>query len=360
MQIFFTGFPGFIGKRLVRKILQAEPEASFHFLIQENMRATAKAVTNQLKHEFPKASFQIYAGDITHEKLGLSEKDYEYLSSETTDIFHLAAIYDLSTPKSVAYKVNVEGTKNILNFARQCPKLRKLVYFSTCYVAGKRTGLVLEDELEQGQDFKNHYESTKYLAEVEVRKAMKELPIIVIRPAIVVGDSQTGETQKFDGPYFIMKYLDTLYFGMPLPYIGESPAPFNIVPVDFVEDASVALWRKEDNNGTTYALSDPKPLKAREVTALFSEEILNTLPNWEVPHWLLEGALSIAPVRKTLGIPLECLNYLHHSVQYDCRNTLRDLEGTGVRCPSLTSYYKPLVRFYLQHKNEKQYQVPIH
>ncbi len=357
--VFFTGFPGFIGKRLVYKILADAPSTHFFFLIQENMRAKAEADIAEIEARYDHASFEIFSGDITDMQLALPTSTYDRLASETTDIFHLAAVYDLSVPEELAWKVNVDGTRFILDFAEQCKKLNKLVYYSTCYVAGKRIGRVYEDELQKGQSYKNFYEETKHEAEVEVRKRFDKIPTIIIRPSIVVGDSKTGETQKFDGPYFIMKWLDSFNMGMPLPFIGESDAYFNIVPIDYVVDGSFALWLKKGNEGTTYALADPHPLKARDLYSLFSEEIIGHRPDWAVPHWLIEGALGAAPLRKLLGIPIESVLYLRHPVEYDCTNTLRDLAGSGVECPRVLDYVKTMVKFYLEHKNEEKFRVKV-
>ena len=118
------------------------------------------------------------------------------------------------------------------------------MYVSTAYVAGDRKGTVYEHELVLGQDFKNHYESTKFQAEVWVRESMAHVPTTILRPAIVVGDSKTGETEKFDGPYFLLRAISQAErFGRPPVQFGHAEAPFNVVPVDFVVAGMVAAAR---------------------------------------------------------------------------------------------------------------------
>ena len=95
----------------------------------------------------------------------------------------------------------------MLELCAACERLERLNYVSTAYVAGVRKGVVYEHELALGQAFKNHYESTKFQAEVWVRDAMDDVPTTIYRPAIVVGDSRTGETQKFDGPYYMLRVI---------------------------------------------------------------------------------------------------------------------------------------------------------
>src|SRR5688500_7879259 len=146
---------------------------------------------------------EVLPGDIGEPRLGLSDDEHQRLAGEVTLVFHLAAIYDLAVPLEIAQRVNVDGTGNVLDFCAAAKNLERLLYVSTAYVAGKRTGVVYEHELVMGQEFKNHYESTKFQAEVWVREMLDRVPTTIVRPGIVVGDSKTGETQKFDGPYFI-------------------------------------------------------------------------------------------------------------------------------------------------------------
>ena len=115
---------------------------------------------------------EILEGDIAERRLGLADADWERLTAEVTSAFHLAAIYNLAVPLEIAQRVNVDGTGNVLELCAACERLGRLNYVSTAYVAGVRTGVVYEHELALGQSFKNHYESTKFQAEVWVREAM--------------------------------------------------------------------------------------------------------------------------------------------------------------------------------------------
>ncbi len=127
------------------------------------------------------------------------------MRDEATIVFHLAAIYDLAVERSLAMRVNVEGTRNVTRFAASLRALKHFHHVSTCYVAGQRIGRILEIELEHAAGFRNHYEETKYRAELEVERAKRELPVIIHRPSVVCGDSRTGETAKYDGIYYMMR-----------------------------------------------------------------------------------------------------------------------------------------------------------
>ena len=178
---------------------------------------------------------EVVVGDIGERRLGLTDADWERLTGSVDTVFHLAAIYDLAVPLALAQRVNVDGTGNVIDFCRAATGLRRHVYVSTAYVAGRRRGTVYEHELVLGQDFKNHYESTKFQAEVWVRDSMAAVPTTILRPAIVVGDSQSGETEKFDGPYYLLRAISQAAARDQAPMqFGRSDAPFNVVPVDYV------------------------------------------------------------------------------------------------------------------------------
>src|SRR5262249_12362264 len=160
-------------------------------------------------------------------------------------------------------KVNVDGTRNVLAFLTGAPRFQRLHYVSTAYVSGTATGVFREGDLDVGQGFKNYYEETKYLAEVEVVRS--GITASIYRPSIVVGDSGTGETGKFDGPYFTLTVMEK----MPSPgvflRIGSGKNPANLVPVDFVVEALARLSTQPEAGARTYHLTDPEPLAVTEV-----------------------------------------------------------------------------------------------
>src|ERR671919_2028440 len=227
-QVLLTGYPGFIGRRLADRLTEAGARVTA--LVEPRMADAAREASG--------GRIEILQGDISRRRLGLSDEDWERLVAEVRHVFHLAAIYDLSVPLELAQRVNVDGTGNVLDLCLACERLERLNYVSTAYVAGTRRGVVYEHELALGQEFKNHHESTKFQAEVWVRQAMGRVPTTIYRPAIVVGDSRTGETPKFDGPYYMLRVISrAVRWKQPIPRFGRSNAPFNVVPVDFIVNA---------------------------------------------------------------------------------------------------------------------------
>lgn len=357
-KVLMTGYPGFIARWLSEEMLRRRPGTGFTFLVQDRFAGQARREIEalQAKPVAKGATLELAVGDITRPRLGLSETDHARLLAETTDVFHLAAIYDLHVPEPIARQVNVEGTRAVVDFCRAAKKLVSHVYFSTCYVAGRRTGTVLETELEHSAGFKNHYESTKYEAERIVRGSMDRVPTIIIRPGIVVGHSKTGETQKFDGPYFGMILIDKLkVLQLPLPYLGPSSAEVNLVPIDYVIEATTAIWDKEGTTGRCYALADPHPITARQIYA----EIVRLLgargPMFQVPPVVVDLPLRLLAVRKLLGVPPEVLDYFNHEAHYDCANALAALADTGIRCPHQLDYLPRIVAFFQANKDRSEY-----
>src|SRR4051794_37712410 len=261
MTALVTGFPGFIGRRLVRRLVN--DGARVVTLVEARMADKAREIAPE--------GVEVVTGDITERHLGLDDATWERLTGEGTHVFHLAAVYDLAVPAEIAQRVNVDGTGNVLEFCVAASSLERLAYVSTAYVAGTRTGTVYEHELVMGQDFKNHYESTKFQAEVWVRELMDKVPTTIVRPAIVVGDSRTGETEKFDGPYYILRAISRAQrYGRPPVQFGRGDATFNVVPVDYVVDAMAATAFDPATLGETLHLVDPDPLSARELVELLS------------------------------------------------------------------------------------------
>lgn len=348
--ILFTGFPGFIGARLIPGLLADDPDARVVALVEPKMLARAEQAAARLGLG---ERLSLQAGDITKPRLGLDGPTHERLAEQTVAVHHLAAIYDLAVRPSIAERVNIIGTAMVLDFCRACPRLERHNYVSTAYVAGARTGDVRESELDEGQEFKNHYESTKFAAEVLVRASMGEgVPTTIYRPAIVVGDSRTGETQKFDGPYYMLRTLAALKRG-PLPQIGNPDALFNVVPVDFVVEALVAGARDEDAIGHTLHLTDPDPLSSAEVFTLLARAYAGREPSYQVPPALLDQSMRLAPVRALFGgTPRESLRYLNHPVRFDTTEAGIVLGRKGLRCPRLREYVDVMVRFFREHEHD--------
>jgi nucleoside-diphosphate-sugar epimerase len=303
--------------------------------------------------------FVIIEGDITKRSLMIHPDIQNRLKEKVTHVFHLAALYDLAVPRNIAFKINVNGTDNVNNWVRELTNLKRYVYFSTAYVVGKREGTLYETELIRPISFKNYYEETKYEAEVLVDKLKEEIPITIIRPGIVKGHSVTGETIKFDGPYFMMNFLERLKFLPLLPRLGKGEAYVNLVPIDYIIQATAFLSFLDRGAGKTYHLTDPHPYRASEIYSLMMKELMNKQPKGTLPLMVGKWFLSLKPMRKYLGVEKEALDYFTWMGHFDCTQALNDLQGSGIRCPDFKEGLKPMTAFYLKQKDNPNYQIPI-
>lgn len=342
---FITGFPGFIAGRLVERL--ATEGARFILLVQPVLLKRAYEDVAQIVAEtgVPAEYFSIVEGDITKPDLGLTQADLQRARAETRTVFHLAAAYDLAVAPEVGQLVNVQGTQNVNEFAKSIASLRRYHYVSTCYVAGRRTGLIREAELEHTAGFRNHYEETKYLAELSVEALKTEMPVTIHRPAVVVGDSRTGETAKYDGIYYLIHYLRRWPGGLTLLNIGNSKVSLNLVPVDFVIAAMVALANDERAIGSTVQIADPAPLTTEQ---LF-DEIAKTLggrKSWmTVPRNLVYPVLMAPGAPKITGLPHSAVPYFFLEQTYDTSRVQELLAPHDIRCPAFPDYVRALVQF---------------
>jgi len=350
--VFFTGFPGFLGVELLPRVLARREGTTAVCIVQAKFMDLARRRADELARSRPETAgrIRLVEGDITRPDLGLAAPTE--LAGETVEIFHLAAVYDLSVRRDFAMKVNVDGTRNVLDFAARCSRLERLQYISTCYVSGRHPGTFLEDDLEKGQVFNNFYEETKYLAEREVRARMKAgLPATIYRPAIAVGDSITGATQKYDGPYFFIQWL--LRNPLPvaiMPVVGDLTAEVNVVPRDFVVSAIAHLAGMPAAKGKTYQLADPAPLRVSELLDAVGQATGRRLIKIPLSVGLAKWSIDHVPgVYQLMRIPSSSIDYFVHPTHYDTRNTVADLRGSGISCPPFTAYLDRLVAFVKSH-----------
>jgi len=344
-----TGFPGFIAGRLVERL--AGRETQFFLLVQKSFIEKAMndlAAITRLT-DAPLENFALVEGDITQENLGLSGDDLRIIFEETTDVYHLAAVYDLAVEKDLAFSVNVEGTKNVNELVKNVKKLRRYNYVSTCYVAGKRTGEILETELEHDAGFRNFYEETKYLAEIEVERLKERLPATIYRPSVVVGDSQTGETAKYDGIYSLIHYLRKAPNLLRFVNVGNSAVKLNLVPVYFVVEAIATLSTDERAVGKTVALADPNPLTTEELFDQISEALTSKKSVVKPPPLLVEKSLMLPFSPVLSGLPFPSVPYFFVPQTYDTRVADRLLAAHNIACPPFASYVGNLLKFVEQH-----------
>ncbi len=344
--ILFTGFPGFLATALLPRVLARAPDAEAVCLIQSHNALAARQAVTRMAGDL-QARVRLVHGDITHDDLTEGRLDDRFV-----EIFHLAAAYDLSVPRDLAMRVNVTGTRHVLEFARRCPGLRRFHYVSTCFVSGRYQGLFTELMLEEGQRFNNSYEETKYLAEVLVQRASREgLPVSIYRPAVVVGDSTTGETQKFDGPYVVIQLLLRQPRVALMPVIGNPRCnTLNVVPRDYVVDAIAYLSAHATENAHVYHLADPAPITVDVMLKELARAGGCRLLQMPLPSSVAKFAIDHVPgVYPLLRIPSAAIDYFTHPTTYATDVTQQALAGSGIHCPQFPQYVGALIEFARRH-----------
>ena len=347
--VFVTGFPGFIADRLLERL--ARTSCRFILLVQSSFITRAK-------HEIERIAalddrriedFQLVEGDISKPDLGLSPADAAAVREQTTHLFHLAAVYDLAVERELAMRVNVGGTRNVVAFARSMPQLRHFHHVSTCYVAGKREGVILETELRHDAGYRNFYEESKYLAEMEVQSVNNDLPVTIHRPAVVCGDSQTGETVKYDGVYYLIHYLLKWPNMLSLFNIGNHKVSLNLVPVDFVVDAIAALAFDPRAIGKTVQLADPSPLTTNQLFNAIAKSINGKRSRMTAPASWVRFFLMLPPSPRITGLPHHAVPYFFVKQLYDSSQAQQLLAPHNIHCPPFESYVDRIVDFARRH-----------
>ena len=361
MQYFVTGATGFIGKRLVKRLLERKG-AVVHFLIREES-ADKVADLRSFWGVGPARAVPVF-GDLTAKKLGVAADDVKKLKGEIDHFYHLAAVYDLAADEETQVAVNIEGTRNTVDLAKAIDA-GHFHHVSSIAAAGLYEGVFREDMFDEAEGLDHPYFQTKHESEKIVRQDCK-VPWTVYRPAMVVGDSQTGEMDKIDGPYYFFKLIQRLRQLLPpwMPTVGLEGGRVNIVPVDFVVNALNVISHQKDIGKKCFHLVDPVGYRVGDVLDIFSRAahaprmnlFINAALLGFIPKGVKKSLMALAPVRrvrnavmKDLGLPEDMLTFVNYPTRFDCRETLAALKGSGVECPNLKDYAWRLWDYWERH-----------
>ena len=361
MSAFITGGTGFIGKRLVRRLLERDREP-VHILVY---KPTPELVTS-LKEFWGAGAERVtmIEGDISKPDLGVSTKDARKLKGKIDHFFHLAAVYDLTADPAQVVSANVAGVANALAFAKSV-KAGCFHHVSSIAAAGLYDGVFREDMFEEARGLDHPYYSSKHKGEGLVR-AETEIAWRIYRPGIVVGDSRTGEIDKIDGPYYFFKLIQKLRNVVPswVPMIGIEGGRINVVPVDFVVAAMDHLAHLDGLDGRTFHLMDPNPLRVGDMLNVLARAA--HAPSFTVkvnaglfglaPPALMRGLMALTPFRrmrkmmmKELGLPDDVFMFVNYPTRLDSRETHNLLRPAGIVVPPFEDYAWRLWDYWERH-----------
>ncbi|MFP5466704.1 MAG: SDR family oxidoreductase [Gammaproteobacteria bacterium] len=364
MQYFITGATGFIGKRLVRKLLERKGSVVY-FLIRPQSEGKVAGLREYwgLKGSAAARAVPVF-GDLTTRRLGVSANMLRQLKGQIDHIYHLAAVYDLDADEESQVTVNIEGTRHAVDFAKAVGA-GHFHHVSSIAAAGLYEGVFREDMFAEAENLDHPYFSTKHESEKIVRTECK-LPWTVYRPAVVVGDSHSGEMDKIDGIYYFFKLIQRLRQILPpwMPSVGLEGGRINIVPVDFVVSALDHISHGARAGGECFHLVDPVGYRVGDVLDILSKAAhgprMNLFVNAAllgfIPRSVKKGLMAVAPVRRVyraimqdLGLPEDMMTFVNYPTRFDCRETTAALKGSSIACPNLKDYAWRLWDYWERH-----------
>jgi NAD(P)-dependent dehydrogenase (short-subunit alcohol dehydrogenase family) len=349
---FVTGATGFIGRHLLERLL--EREGDIHVLVRAGSTEKLDAIVERLGGG---DRIKPVAGDLEQPLLGVDDATRDALRGKVDHFFHLAAIYDMAADETQNALHNVGGTQNAIDLANDL-EAGLFHHASSIAVAGTYEGHFTEDMFDEGQKLPTPYHQTKFESEKLVRARVKG-PWRVYRPAIVVGDSRTGEMDKIDGPYYFFKLLQKVRRALPewFPLVGLEVGWTNIVPVDWVAAAMDHIAHRDGLDNQAFHLVNPRPQRAGDVLNTFARAghapQMVVRVDKRMTDMLPKGVLSYAmklPALKDirrqalgdLGIPDSVLGNMALVPRFDARDTQRALRDTGIDVPPLERYAEKL------------------
>ncbi len=329
MNIFLTGSTGFLGGKLIRNLID---ETDHHlYLLFRNEKKAEKIISSFTRKQ--RNRIHLVQGDITSPDCGLREKDKKIIAGKMDVVYHLAALVKFEEDlRDELFRVNFQGTKNILNLAVELG-VKKFFHVSTAYTVGRRN-IGVEALYDRAAEYNNPYEESKVQSEHLVDSYRDHMDISIFRPAIIVGDSKTGEADSAFTLYGFMRALEVFKkktiragsTGQVYRIIGAMRGTSNFVPVDYVADIlSLALYRAE--NETVYNITNPNPPTNMDILTWIQQALeMNDLSIVED-----EGVQDLSSEEQRLNGMIDVFAaYLKSSIIFDDGNTKRLIAGSGI------------------------------
>src|SRR5262245_19039492 len=365
--VLVTGATGFLGSHLTARLLQDGCRVTA--LARASKSVSPRGRVETVLEEVGVSHFdhlEVIEGDISLPELGLSESAKKKVLS-SNEVWHCAASLSFQQEdREEIFRMNVDGTRNVVDLVKQMPR-RRLQHVSTAYIAGNRSDLALETEIDVGQTFKNAYEESKCQAELLIAEEQRKGSIIasVYRPSIVIGDSKSGRVTHFHGVYAFIRALwsalerlrrrvpQSGLVNLPLRVLGAETQTLNFVPIDYVVNGMIEISQRPDSSGGTYHLANLSPTENR----IWLRNICRLL-KVEGIQLVGENSFLKTPMTKLEGLFQKQMafyyQYLQGEPRFDCRRALDALRHTGIECPPVTvEFIDRMAGWYVDFLNAK-------
>ena len=341
--VLIIGFPQLLPRVLALRVLADNETNRVFLLVKQDELKIAEEFVAAIKPHY-KERLEILVGDLNSVELRLSGAEAQRLFEQVTLVFH-ALGNDQIRRSEVAGAL--KQVRNVIALCHEMKRLSRLSIFSTAFVSGDRSGLILEEELEHGQRLRTPFERSMFTIEKFARGHMPRLPITVYRPSAMIGHCRTGDGEGLtEGPGYLLGLMLRLPTEVPFFVPGAGIVPFNIVPIDYVVDAAWSLATNPSASGRTFHLTDPNPMSAKQAFELLAE--ITNRPSPLFGRWasgVFKGLIRSTGLSAVLPRSWAVFDDLTRHVTYNCNGALDLLADTDVVCPPFEDYADMLVRW---------------
>jgi len=351
--VLLIGFPRtFVARKTLEGLLDQDATSRISCIVGDGYLERAHTWLAQ-RTQIERERVDLISGESWAIDFGLAGAEYMELARSIEVIHHCGAITYPDVDRETARRVNVNGTVEVVELAEAARRLDRLVLWSSASVSQPQHGLATEQELIKPSRFRGVIEETRYQAEQIVRAEMDHIPTTILRPAIIVGDSRTGEIDRFEGPYLLVLLMLNSPVDLRVPLPGRGDIPLNLVPIDYVVRAGLAITSNPRAAGHTFHLIDPDPPTVHRVFEMIAEAAGRRAPVGNLPTNLATAVLRTPGLERFAQIPRTFLEQLATEVTYDARNAREMLAGTGIECPPVRTYLRTLVDFVRDKQKEQ-------
>ena len=346
---FFTGFPGLVATDIIQQLFkQGITKRVFAVVLHQELN-DAKKIVDTIEQQFEGCQIVLFEGDITLPNLNIAEEEFALIKTNIDVVWHLAAIQDLTVRRERAWKVNVHGTANVNEFVCKLPNLKRYMYMSSAFIAGKRKGKILEMELIRPKEFHNFFEETKFEAELLVDDLKLEVPITIIRPTMIYCHSKKGMRERLDCIQLMLNSISYFEKKRVIPKIGSDQI-LHAVDIDYVVDASIALFQLPEAEGETVHLTDMVQYDVLTVYMEMVKQITKKNTFGRVPLGIAKALLEQKVISEVMRVPPQFIDYLDYAANFDTTDCHTLLAKAEIKNHDLMQALPQIIQYYKENK----------